>query len=123
MTNIFYKTIKSMKSMKNLFVIGLTFVIYAGFTACDNDDDKQEVTLPTIFEGKRITQCESTANGYTERNAYNYSNGKLISYSEYEISNKETFEVKKKALPKQCTKDYPSGCNFFSENFLSLSRA
>ena len=83
-----------MKSMKNLFVIGLTFVIYAGFTACDNDDDKQEVTLPTIFEGKRITQCESTANGYTERNAYNYSNGKLISYSEYEISNKETFEDK-----------------------------
>ena len=83
-----------MKSMKNLFVIGLTLAICAGFTACGNDDDKQEVTLPTIFEGKRITQCESTTNGYTERNAYNYSNGKLISYSEYEISNKETFEDK-----------------------------
>lgn len=33
-----------MKSMKNLFVIGLSLVIYAGFTACGNDDDKQEVT-------------------------------------------------------------------------------
>lgn len=77
-----------MKSMKNLFVIGLTLVICAGFTACGNDDDKQEVTLPTIFEGKRITQCESTTNGYTEKDVYSYNSGKLISYSEYEISNK-----------------------------------
>ena len=67
-----------MKSMKNLFVIGLTLVICAGFTACGNDDDKQKVTLPTIFEGKRITQCESTTNGYTEKDVYSYNSGKLI---------------------------------------------
>lgn len=83
-----------MKSIKKLFMIGLTSIVCAGFIACSSDDDEKEVTLPTVFEGKRIAQYETTINGITERKKFQYDNGKLISYSEYEISNKETIEDK-----------------------------
>lgn len=83
-----------MKTMKNLFVIGLISVICAGFTACSNDDDEKEVNLPTVFEGKRIAQCETTNNGLTERAVFHYDNGKLISYSDLEISGNDTYEDK-----------------------------
>lgn len=82
-----------MKTMKNLFVIGLTSVICASFAACGSDDEP-EIKLPTIFEGKSIAQCEWGNNGYIEKSVYNYDNGKLISYSEFEISGNETYEDK-----------------------------
>lgn len=82
-----------MKTMKNLFVIGLTSVICASFAACGSDDEP-EIKLPTIFEGKRIAQCEWGNNGYIEKSVFNYDNGKLISYSEFEISSNETYEDK-----------------------------
>lgn len=82
-----------MKTMKNLFVIGLTSVICASFAACGSDDEP-EIKLPTIFEGKRIAQYEWTNNGYTEKSIFSYDNGKLISYSEFEISDSESYEDK-----------------------------
>ncbi|WP_017142465.1 hypothetical protein [Bacteroides finegoldii] len=77
-----------MKSMKDFLTIGLTSAVLASIVACSNDNEQQQqVTLPTIFEGKRITEyAYSPGANYTEKEVFSYQAGKLVSYSEIEIS-------------------------------------
>lgn len=82
--------------MKDFLTIGLTSAVLASIVACSNDNEQQQqVTLPTIFEGKRITEyAYSLGANYTEKEVFSYQAGKLVSYSEIEISPDGTYEDK-----------------------------
>lgn len=82
--------------MKDFLTIGLTSAVFASIVACSNDNEQQQqVTLPTIFEGKRITEyAYSPGANYTEKEVFSYQAGKLVSYSEIEISPDGTYEDK-----------------------------
>lgn len=81
--------------MGKISAIGLTSVVLASIFACSNEDEQSQATLPTIFEGKRITEyAYSQGANYIEKEVFSYQAGKLVSYSEFEISPNETYEDK-----------------------------
>lgn len=88
-----------MEKFRNLAVIGLTSVVMCiGLTSCSDNDEGNNgaISLPVVFEGKRLVKCEYKPiySNNIEGETYQYDKDKLVSHTEFEVDNDDIFEEK-----------------------------